>query len=40
MQAKEMVEKAPVVVKTGLKKEEAEKIKKVLVEAGAQVELV
>lgn len=35
-----MVEKAPVVLKTGLKKEEAEKIKKALVEAGGEVELV
>ena len=35
-----MVEKAPVVVKTGLKKEDAEKIKKVLVEAGGEVELL
>ncbi len=34
------MEKAPVVVKTGLKKDEAEALKKVLVEAGAEVELL
>ena len=39
-EAKEMVENAPVVVKQGLKKEEAEKLMKVLVEAGAKVELL
>jgi large subunit ribosomal protein L7/L12 len=39
LQAKELVEKAPVVVKTGLKSEEAEEIKKILVEAGAEVEI-
>ena len=39
-QAKELVEKAPVVVKTGLKKDEADQIKKVLLEAGAEVEIL
>ena len=35
-----MVEKVPITVKTGLKKEEAEAIKKVLMEAGAEIELI
>ena len=39
-EAKEMVENAPVVVKQGLKKDEAEKLMKLLVEAGAKVELL
>lgn len=39
-QAKEMVEKAPVVVKAGIKKEEAEALMKTLADAGAKVELV
>jgi ribosomal protein L7/L12 len=39
-QAKELVEKAPVVVKEGLKKEEAEKLKATIVEAGGKVELL
>lgn len=39
-EAKELVEKAPVVIKEGVKKEEAESIKKILVEAGAMVDLV
>lgn len=39
-EAKELVEKAPCVVKDKLSKEEAEKFKAVLVEAGAEVELV
>ena len=39
-QAKELVEKAPVVLKEGLKKSEADSMKKILEEAGAQVELV
>jgi len=34
------VESAPVVVKKGIKKDEAEALKKVLIEAGAQVELL
>ncbi len=38
-EAKEMVEKAPTVVKEGVSKEEAEGIKKQLEEAGATVEL-
>jgi ribosomal protein L7/L12 len=38
-QAKELVEKAPVLLKPGLKKEEAEAFKKLLVDAGAEVEL-
>lgn len=40
LQAKELVEKAPVVVKTGLKKDEAEKLKKILVDCGAEIELL
>ena len=39
-QAKELVEKAPAVLKQGLKKEEAEAFQKLLVEAGAVVELL
>lgn len=39
-EAKELVEKAPVVIKTGLKKEEADKLVKLLVECGAVVELL
>lgn len=35
-----MVENAPVVVKQGLKKDEAEKLQKILVEAGAKAELL
>jgi large subunit ribosomal protein L7/L12 len=38
--AKELVEKAPVVIKTGLTKDESESMKKILVEAGAEVELL
>ena len=38
-EAKELVESAPKPVKTGLKKEEAEEIKKKLEAAGAQVQL-
>ncbi len=38
-EAKELVESAPATVKEGLKKEEAEEIKKKLEEAGAGVEL-
>ena len=34
------MESAPVVVKKGLKKEEAENMKKLLIDAGAQVELL
>lgn len=39
-QAKDLVEKAPVVIKPGLKKEDAEAFKKLLLEAGAEVELL
>ena len=39
-EAKELVEKAPVVVKTGVKKEEAEKLKKILNDSGAEVEIL
>ncbi|CAM9158351.1 unnamed protein product [Ectocarpus fasciculatus] len=39
-EAKELVEKAPCVIKDGLKKDEAEAFKKLLVDAGAQIELV
>ena len=35
-----MVEKAPVVVKTGLKKDEADALLKLIVEAGGEVELI
>jgi ribosomal protein L7/L12 len=35
-----LVERAPVVVKEGLKKDEIEALKKTLVDAGAQVEVV
>ncbi len=38
-EAKELVESAPKMVKEGLKKEEAEELKRKLEEAGAQVEL-
>jgi large subunit ribosomal protein L7/L12 len=38
-EAKELVDKAPVAVKEGVSKEEAESIKAQLVEAGADVEL-
>lgn len=38
-EAKEMVEAAPKVIKAGAKKEEAEELKKKLVEAGASVNL-
>eukprot|EP00602_Paraphysomonas_sp_CaronLab_P002734 CAMPEP_0185024772 /NCGR_PEP_ID=MMETSP1103-20130426/7985_1 /TAXON_ID=36769 /ORGANISM="Paraphysomonas bandaiensis, Strain Caron Lab Isolate" /LENGTH=216 /DNA_ID=CAMNT_0027557835 /DNA_START=71 /DNA_END=721 /DNA_ORIENTATION=+ len=39
-EAKELVEKAPVVIKDTLTKEDAEKLQKVLVDAGADIELV
>jgi large subunit ribosomal protein L7/L12 len=39
-QAKELVEKAPVVIKQGVKKEEVEALKKLLVDAGAEVEVL
>jgi large subunit ribosomal protein L7/L12 len=39
-EAKELVEKAPVVIKEGVKKEEAEQFKKLLTDAGATVELL
>lgn len=38
-EAKDLVESVPIVVKEGISKEEAEKIKKELEEAGAKVEL-
>ncbi len=38
--AKELVEKAPILIKPGLKKEEAEAFKKLLIDAGAEVELI
>ncbi|OHC74549.1 MAG: 50S ribosomal protein L7/L12 [Rhodospirillales bacterium RIFCSPLOWO2_12_FULL_58_28] len=38
-EAKDLVESAPKVIKEGVKKEDAEKIKKTLEEAGATVEL-
>jgi len=39
LQAKDLVEKAPCVLKAGVKKEEAEQIKKLITEAGGQVEV-
>lgn len=39
-EAKELVEKAPCTVKDKLSKEDAEKFKALLIEAGAEVELV
>jgi len=39
-ESKALVEKAPVVIKEGLKKDEAEKLKKLLTDAGAVVELL
>lgn len=39
-EAKELVEKAPVVIKQGLKKDEAEAIKKVVQEAGGAIEIL
>lgn len=39
-EAKELVEKAPTLVKDKLSKEDADKFKALLVEAGAEVELV
>lgn len=38
-EAKEMVESAPVKVKEGISKDEAEEIKKTLAEAGAEIEI-
>ena len=38
--AKDLVEKAPVIIKAGVKKEEVEAIKKILTEAGAQIEIL
>ena len=40
IQAKEMVEKSPIVVKQGLKKDEAEKLKAAILEAGGKAELL
>ncbi len=39
-QAKDMVEGAPIVVKQGLKKDEAEKLMKTIMDAGGKAELV
>lgn len=39
-QAKELVEKAPIVIKQGVKKEEVDALKKLLVDAGAEVEVL
>mmetsp|Transcript_8899 Transcript_8899/g.7944 ORF Transcript_8899/g.7944 Transcript_8899/m.7944 type:complete len:234 (+) Transcript_8899:27-728(+) len=39
-EAKELVEKAPVVIKQGLKKEEVDNFKKLLLDAGAEVEII
>lgn len=35
-----MVEKAPVIIKAGVKKEEVDAIKKILTDAGAQIEIL
>ena len=40
IQAKDLVEKAPVVIKTGVKKEEIDAIKKILIDAGATIEII
>jgi ribosomal protein L7/L12 len=40
LQAKDMVEGAPIVVKQGLKKDEAEKLMKLIVDAGAKAALL
>ena len=40
LQAKEMVEKTPVTLKKGVKKDEAEKIKEVLVACGCTINLL
>ena len=39
-QAKELVEKAPVIIKQGVKKDEVENIKKLLTDAGVEVEVL
>jgi large subunit ribosomal protein L7/L12 len=39
-QAKELVEKAPVVVKEGMSKDDAAALEKTLVELGAEVEIL
>lgn len=39
-QAKDLVEKAPCVIKQGVKKEEVEAIKKILTDAGATIEII
>eukprot|EP01035_Chromulina_nebulosa_P019404 gene19404-25278_t len=39
-EAKELVEKAPVVIKQGLKKEDVDNFKKLLLDAGAEVEII
>ena len=39
-QAKDLVEKAPVIIKEGVKKEDIEAIKKILVDAGATIEII
>ena len=40
LQAKEMVEGAPIVVKKGLKKDEADKLMKLIADAGGKAELL
>ena len=40
LQAKDLVEKAPCVIKQGVKKEEVEAIKKILTDAGATIEII
>ena len=39
-EAKELVEKAPVVIKQGVKKDEIEAMKKILLDAGAGIEII
>jgi large subunit ribosomal protein L7/L12 len=40
LQAKDLVEKAPVVIKQGIKKEELEAMKKILLDVGAEIEII
>lgn len=40
LQAKDLVEKAPVVIKQGIKKEEVEAMKKILLDVGAEIEII
>ena len=40
LQAKDLVEKAPVVIKQGIKKEDLEAMKKILLDVGAEIEII